>query len=114
MIECPDRRLVRSAAEVALDTVMQERAEVTALLPRRTFRRLSQRLLHDRTADRIAEALGRIPHVAATIVPFDTTLPPEAEQRLEAQQSRSRRPNRRSPRSASRCEYRTAPARRAR
>ena len=40
--------------------------------------RLSQRLLHDRTADRIAEAVGRIPHVAATIVPFDTTLPHEA------------------------------------
>ncbi len=87
IVECPDRRLVRSAAEVALDTVMQERAEVTVLLPRRTFRRLSQRLLHDRTADRIAEALGRIPHVAATIVPFDTTLPPEAEQRLETQQA---------------------------
>jgi amino acid transporter len=87
VIDCPDRRLVRSAAEIAVDTVMQERAEVTALLPRRTFRRLSQRLLHDRTADRIAEALGRIPHVAATIVPFDTTLPPETEQRLEVRQS---------------------------
>ncbi|HSY14490.1 MAG TPA: amino acid permease [Jatrophihabitantaceae bacterium] len=86
IVECPDRRLVRSAAELALATVVQDRAEVTVLLPRRTFRRVSQRLLHDRTADRIAEAVGRIPHVSATIVPFDTTLPPEAEQRLETRQ----------------------------
>jgi amino acid transporter len=89
IVECPDRRLVRSAAEVALTSVVQERAEVTVLLPRRTFRRISQRLLHDRTADRIAEALGRLPHIAATIVPFDTTLLPETEQRLEEQQARA-------------------------
>ena len=56
------------------------------MLPRRTFQRLSQRLLHDRTADRIAIALGRIPHVSATIVPFDTTLSPEVERRLERTQ----------------------------
>ncbi len=87
VVECPDRRLVRSAAEIAVDTVLQEHAEVTVLLPRRTFHRISQRLLHDRSADRLAEALGRLPHVAATIVPFDTTLPPEAEQRLESQQA---------------------------
>ena len=47
---------------------------------------MSQRLLHDRTADRIAEAVGRIPHVAATIVPFDTTLPHEQVERIEARQ----------------------------
>ena len=77
---------MRSVAELALNTVVQERSEVTVLLPRRTFRRLSQRLLHDRTADRIAESVGRIPHVAATIVPFDTTLPYETVERLEARQ----------------------------
>jgi amino acid transporter len=86
LVECPDRRLVRAAGQVALNTVIQDRAEVTMLLPRRTFRRLSQRILHDRTADRIAEAMGRIPHVAATIVPFDTTLSAELEARLEDQQ----------------------------
>jgi hypothetical protein len=78
IVECPDRRLIRSAAQVALSTTVQDMAEVTVLLPRRTFPRLSQRLLHDRTADRIAEAVGRIPHVAATIVPFDTTLSQDA------------------------------------
>jgi hypothetical protein len=87
IIDCADRRLVRSVSELALDTVVNDRAEVTVLLPRRTFRRLSQRLLHDRTADRIAEAVGRIPHVAATIVPFDTTLSHEVIERLEQRQA---------------------------
>jgi amino acid transporter len=86
IVECPDRRLVRAATELALDAVISERAEVTVLLPRRTFRRLSGRLLHDRTADRIAEAVGRIPHVAATIVPFDTTLPHPVIEELEVRQ----------------------------
>jgi amino acid transporter len=79
IIACPDRRIVRAAAELALRTVVEEQAEVTILLPRRTYRRLSQRLLHDRTADRIASASSRIPHVAATIVPFDTTLADDVE-----------------------------------
>ena len=86
LVDCADRRLVRASAQAALRTVVQEHAEVTLLLPRRTFHRVSQRILHDRTADRIAEAIGRIPHVAATIVPFDTTLSPELEERLDAQQ----------------------------
>ncbi|HTZ45477.1 MAG TPA: amino acid permease [Jatrophihabitans sp.] len=89
LVECADRRLVRAAAQTALHTVVQERAEVTLLLPRRTFHRLSQRILHDRTADRIAEAIARIPHVAATIVPFDTTLPADVEHRLEDRQRRA-------------------------
>lgn len=89
IVECPDRRLIRASTELALRTVIQDHAEVTVLLPRRTFRRLSSRLLHDRTADRIAEAVGRIPHVAATIVPFDTTLDTAVEDRLEAQQERA-------------------------
>jgi amino acid transporter len=89
IVECPDRRLIRAAGELALGTVIQDRAEVTVLLPRRTFHRISNRLLHDRTADRIAEAVGRIPHVSATIVPFDTTLPHEVVERLEARQQQA-------------------------
>jgi amino acid transporter len=86
MVECADRRLIRGAATVALRTVIQDQAEVTVLLPRRSFRRVWQRLLHDRTADKIAYAVSRIPHVAATIVPFDTTLAEEVENRLEDRQ----------------------------
>ena len=89
IVGCEDRRLIRASAEIALRTVIQDDAEVTVLLPRRTFRRLSQRLLHDRTADRIAEALGRIPHVAATIVPFDTTLSDDLEERIRVEQKRA-------------------------
>jgi len=44
---------------------------VTAVLPRRTYSPLLGRLLHDRTADKIAAAVSQIPHAAATIVPFD-------------------------------------------
>jgi len=79
LVECPDRRLLRAVSSVAMSTTIQDCAEVTVLLPRRTFRTLSQRILHDRTADRIAEAVSRLPHVSATIVPFDTTLSAEAE-----------------------------------
>ena len=41
------------------------------VLPRRSFTPLLGRLLHDRTADKIAAAVSHIPHAAATIVPFD-------------------------------------------
>jgi amino acid transporter len=91
IVECPDRRLVRTVAEYALGRVLAERAEVTILLPRRTFRRVSQRLLHDRTADRIAATVSRLPHVSATIVPFDTTLLPEVEQLLEERRDQAAR-----------------------
>jgi RecJ-like exonuclease len=89
IVECPDRRLIRAVAETALSAVVGERAEVTVLLPRRTFRRVSQRILHDRTADRIAAAMAKIPHVSATIVPFDTTLDEEQEQELERRRTKA-------------------------
>ena len=86
LVECQDRRLARTVGELAFGAVVEDRAEVTVLLPRRTFHRVSQRLLHDRTADDIAQAVSRIPHVAATIVPFDTTLPHDAIERIEERQ----------------------------
>ncbi len=89
IVECPDRRLIRAVAETALSAVIGDRAEVTVLLPRRTFRRVSQRILHDRTADRIAAAMAKIPHVSATIVPFDTTLDERQEQELERQRDKA-------------------------
>ena len=59
---------------------------MTALLPRRTFRRLSQRLLHDRTADRIARPSAASRTSRPRSCPFDTTLSPEVERRLERTQ----------------------------
>ncbi len=90
IVECPDRRLVRAVAEAAMNAVVGERAEVTVLLPRRTFKRVSQRILHDRTADRIAAAMAKLPHVSATIVPFDTTLNEAQEQELERQRAKAK------------------------
>ena len=44
---------------------------MTVLLPRRSYAPLLGRLLHDRTADKIARVVSRIPDAAATIVPYD-------------------------------------------
>jgi hypothetical protein len=41
------------------------------ILPRRSYSPLLGRLLHDRTADKIAAVVSRIPRSAATIVPYD-------------------------------------------
>ncbi len=71
LVDCPDRRLPRAAVELALRSVTQPGDEVTVLLPRRTYSAVVGRLLHDRTADDIARAVGRVRGAAATILPFD-------------------------------------------
>jgi amino acid transporter len=70
IIEVPDRRLRRASVELAARTAIETDSEVTILLPRRSFN-FTSRLLHDRTADAIAGAVSKLPHVAAMIVPFD-------------------------------------------
>jgi hypothetical protein len=70
-IDCPDRRLARAAAELVSAEAATPGTHVTAILPRRSYSPLLGRLLHDRTADKIAAVVSRIPHCAATIVPFD-------------------------------------------
>jgi amino acid transporter len=70
IIEVPDRRLGRAAIELVADATLDGDTECTVLLPRRSYRRVWQRFLHDRTADKIAAVLGQVPHVSATIVPF--------------------------------------------
>ena len=70
-IDCPDRRIARAAAELVSGEAAQPGAQVTVVLPRRSYSPLIGRLLHDRTADKIAAVVSRIPHAAATIVPFD-------------------------------------------
>ena len=71
IVECPDRRLARAAIELVADAVADGNTECTVLLPRRSFGTGWRRFLHDRTADRIATVLGQVPHVSATIVPYD-------------------------------------------
>ena len=70
-VDCADRRLARCAAELVSAEADLPGVGVTAVLPRRSYTALLGRLLHDRTADRMAAAVSRIPHAAATIVPFD-------------------------------------------
>src|SRR5262252_2371351 len=70
-VDTPDRRLTRAAAELVSREAAIPDTQVTAVLPRRTYSPLLGRLLHDRTADKIAAAVSQIPHAAATIVPFD-------------------------------------------
>jgi amino acid transporter len=70
-VDCADRRLARCAAELVSAEAELPGVGVTAILPRRTYSTILGRLLHDRTADKIAAAVSRIPHAAATIVPFD-------------------------------------------
>ena len=70
-IDCPDRRLTRAAAELVSHEADTPGTQVTAILPRRSFSPLLGRLLHDRTADKIAGVVSRVPNAAATIIPFD-------------------------------------------
>jgi len=73
--------LTANLAELALDglgsaeLVEREAADpqthVTVVLPRRSYSALLGRLLHDRTADKIAAVVSRIPRSAATIIPYD-------------------------------------------
>jgi len=84
-IDCPDRRLTRAAAELVSREAGLPGTQVTVVLPRRSYSRLVSRLLHDRTADKIAAVVSQIPHSAATIVPFDV------RRRLEVLQERQAR-----------------------
>jgi amino acid transporter len=72
VIDCPDRHLSRAAQELVLQVKRDHPAtKVTVLLPRRTYSAMLGRLLHDRTADKMARAVSRIPGATAIIVPYD-------------------------------------------
>ncbi len=70
-IDVSDRRLTRAAAELVEREAADPSTHVTVVLPRRSYSALLGRLLHDRTADKIAAVVSRIPRSAATIIPYD-------------------------------------------
>ncbi|HEV2360940.1 MAG TPA: APC family permease, partial [Acidimicrobiales bacterium] len=70
LVECPDRRLVRAAMELVADLASDGETEVGVFLPRRVFEGGWRRVLHDRTADKIAGYISQLPNANATIVPF--------------------------------------------
>jgi amino acid transporter len=71
LVDCPDRRLGRATAELVGAEVAIPGTHVTVILPRRSYSPLLGRFLHDRTADKIARVVSRIPRSAATIIPYD-------------------------------------------
>jgi hypothetical protein len=72
VVDCPDLQLSRAAQELVLQSLDEHPdTKVTVVLPRRTYAPLVGRLLHDRTADRMARAVSRIPGATALIVPYD-------------------------------------------
>jgi len=72
LIECLDRNLNRAAQELVLQvTRAHPDTKVTVLFPRREYSALLGRLLHDRTADKIAGVVSRIPGASAQIVAYD-------------------------------------------
>ncbi len=70
LIDCPDRRLSRAALELCAQTLAGGETEVSLLLPRMQYSRMWHRLLHDRTADQIAEMVADLPHANVTFVPY--------------------------------------------
>jgi amino acid transporter len=70
IVACPDRRIARAAVDMVAEEVADGDTEVTVLLPRIEHSRRWHKLLHDSSADRIAEAMAEVPHANVTFVPF--------------------------------------------
>ncbi|MFN8034564.1 MAG: APC family permease [Acidimicrobiia bacterium] len=70
LVDCPTRRISRSALEVVAAEVADGNTEVSVLIPTQVRRRFWHKMLHDRTADEIATVVGQLPHANVTMVPF--------------------------------------------
>jgi len=68
LVECPDRRIRRAAAQTVLDSLYGGNTEVTVLLPRRIYSRIWGLLLHDQTAEELSSVLGALPHTTPVIL----------------------------------------------
>jgi amino acid transporter len=72
--DCTDRNLSRVAQELVSQEIDDHPGtKVTVLLPRRTYAPLVGRLLHDRTADKMAAAISRVPGATAQIIAYDVS-----------------------------------------
>ena len=68
--QCSDRLLDRAAIAVTAEALADGRTEVSVLLPDRRYSSWLHRVLHDRTADSIADQVSRLPHANVTKVPY--------------------------------------------
>lgn len=72
LVECPGRQITSAAQQLILEAIKNHSGtQVTVLLPRREYAPLVGRLLHDRTADKVARVISRIPGATAQIVAYD-------------------------------------------
>ncbi len=91
LIDCPDRRLTRSAVEAVAHELSSGDSEVCVLLPERKFNGAWHRILHDQTAESLSREISRLPHANVTIVPFhfEDNAPEVPEISLEPKQSKA-------------------------
>lgn len=73
LVACPDRRLRHAMKELATRTTADGRTSLTVLVPRRLYSNALGKILHRGTGEAMAIALGQLPHVAVTILPFDVS-----------------------------------------
>ncbi|WP_327379780.1 APC family permease [Streptomyces sp. NBC_01212] len=73
LVACPDRRLRHAMRELAARTTADGETSLTVLVPRRMYANALGKLLHRGTGEKMARALGQLPHVAVTILPFDAS-----------------------------------------
>ncbi|MFF5725292.1 APC family permease [[Kitasatospora] papulosa] len=73
LVACPDRRLRHAMRELAVRTTEDGETSLTVLVPRRMYANALGKLLHRGTGEKMARALGQLPHVAVTILPFDAS-----------------------------------------
>ena len=97
VIECPDRRIERAALELAAEAARPEDTECTIVLPRRSFATRLERVLHDRTADDIAEAVTLVPRASATVIPFRLDVKKRRRFRALAASQKASQPSRSAP-----------------
>ena len=70
LVDCPDRRLSRSAMRAVAESLADGKSEVCVVIAERRYGGLWRRVLHDQTADALARDISRIPHANVTTVPF--------------------------------------------
>ena len=82
VIEVADRRLGRAALEMSAKAAADGQTEVSVLIPTRAYRRSWGVLLHGKNANRLIRVLGHVPHVNATLVPFNVADLAESQRAL--------------------------------
>jgi amino acid transporter len=85
LVDCPSRRVARSALEYVAAELADGNTEVTVLMPHRVYKRFWHRLLHDSTAHEMAQSIGQLAHANVTQVPYHLGTPPLTVEHVRAQ-----------------------------